>query len=458
MAVLPSNLGWQPDESRPKYNNWRDHLVPASFRGIPFLVESHEFSFGRRTDIKELTNSNNVVVKDQGGIAEKFSITAFVVQSWDNGFDYFDQKNTLIDALRLKGQGILIHPYLGKIFVQCNGEQTCSEDTAEGGYCRFQLSFVQDNTPYQTPTSASYRKATFAACARMRGLAADARLAREKTRSLTSKVITTGRNIVDGTTNALNSVKIAMAKIKGIPSSIINEAQGLVSLILSTVETALQSVCDTSTMFDDIGAAFETIVGIGVDPIEDIITGGCSGLDLEEGQTINGEDIPQIIGDSAVTALIDTIDGDYYTSSLSSETDTIRGINDNFNLVMLSIALEIAISTLYTNREKYETLLKTIESKIDALLLGLGEYEDTTESFNNLQELKGVFFKNALTQVTELSKQVSYSVPPTTQTTLFVAYNRYNDLDRAAEIKEMNPGFYHPGFLPQGQNIRILDE
>jgi len=54
---------------------------------------------------------------------------------------------------------------------------------------------------------------------------------------------------------------------------------------------------------------------------------------------------------------------------------------------------------------------------------------------------------------------IDYEVPPDGMTTLELAYDRYSDLDRADNIYERNRlAVRHPGFLPGGQTIEILNE
>jgi prophage DNA circulation protein len=455
---IPSLLGSQVESDRPKFNSWRDNLTFAFYRGIPFFVEKHEFTFGRRIDVKELTNSNNVVVRDKGGLAERFNITAYLVQNADNGWDYFDARNALIEALRLSGRAELVHPFLGRIYVRVDGAVSLKEDLHEGGYCEFDIPFVQDKEPWSTPTEPAYRQNILAAAKRARSLSADANLARQQAISVTSKVLLTSRNIISGTRSALGKVRGALANVKGIYSSVINQAQGLISDILFTVETALSSICEMSDTFGNVGGAFKAIVGIGVEPIENIIRGGCSGLPQETGEIIAGENIPQELGESVCNSILDMIETDYFDTKLTIEADLMRSISDNLNINLLSSVCEIAISTTFINRENYDDLLKKIKAAFDLLLLHFGEFEDSILIYNILMEMREVFFNNALKRVDMLAKQVVYNVLPTYKTSLHIAHSRYGDLGRAKEIQDMNRNVEHPGFLPQGERIMILNE
>lgn len=455
------------------FNNWRSRLLPATFRGVPFFVSEHEYTFGRRSKVYELWNQDAVTVYDQGGKAEYFEVKAYVVQNPGNNWDYWPEKWALIDALRKKGFGILMHPFLGKLYVSVFEEQTASEDLANGGICEFKLKFVQN----QAPVISSYALAQSANVAAVSTKAAlIARDSVTKTMggpTLISgggsggRLIVSGKaalyqdSLLDGIKNILGKMNGALSKVKGVVSSVLNEAQNLVSSIISTIDQYLDTPCQLSAQMDAAAQAFLNICGIGQEVIEDVLTGTCSGLPLEEGTTLDGESVPQELGTSIVSSIISAMQFDEtdFGGLVSAQQANARALIDAAKIQLLAKALEVAIRTTFLQRSKYESMLAQLQLEFDALLYRLGEYPDTTDNFVATEDMRNTFFLNALNRLDLLARQIVYVVPAKVTTSLHVAYNRYGDLNRDAEVMSMNPiVVQHPGFLPGGESLVILNE
>ena len=117
---------------------WRENLVPASFRGVGFQVQSTEAPIaGRRVAVHEYPGRDEPFVEDLGRRTKRWEIEAFVV-----GDRYAEQRDRLIEACDAEGPGELVHPYLGSLQVACTA---CSltERTREGRMARFSLTFVE---------------------------------------------------------------------------------------------------------------------------------------------------------------------------------------------------------------------------------------------------------------------------------------------------------------------------
>jgi prophage DNA circulation protein len=117
--------------------SWRDNLQPASFRGVPFEVDSSGGQFGRRLVVHEFPQRDEPFVEDLGRSVRRRKLQAFVL-----GNDYRAKKERLLAALEEYGPGMLVHPLDGQLSVQVEQVST-SESTAEGGCCRFDISFVE---------------------------------------------------------------------------------------------------------------------------------------------------------------------------------------------------------------------------------------------------------------------------------------------------------------------------
>lgn len=87
-------------------------LRQASFRGVAFAVSSATNNAGRRTALHEYPLRDTPYVEDLGRATRTFSLTAIIA-----GTDYISRTQRLMTALEKPGAGKLVHPWLGEINV-----------------------------------------------------------------------------------------------------------------------------------------------------------------------------------------------------------------------------------------------------------------------------------------------------------------------------------------------------
>ena len=116
---------------------WLDQLQPASFRGVPFQVDTIEHTAGDNVVLREYPFQDLPTVFRMGEAAEEIKFSAYVI-----GDDYTAQRDALREVLT--GDGLLSHPTAGVIAVYVNGKYQIKENpTAEGGMARFDLVFIR---------------------------------------------------------------------------------------------------------------------------------------------------------------------------------------------------------------------------------------------------------------------------------------------------------------------------
>lgn len=129
--------------------SWRDRLGRASFRGVPFFVDSAGFAGGRRVVVHEFPSRDVPATEDLGRRAREFSIEAFVL-----GADYHVARDRLLDALERPGPGELVHPYRGTLRVVV-GSIRVQESAADGGLATFSISFTEAPADAAQPTASN---------------------------------------------------------------------------------------------------------------------------------------------------------------------------------------------------------------------------------------------------------------------------------------------------------------
>ncbi|VVP18913.1 hypothetical protein PS876_03716 [Pseudomonas fluorescens] len=126
--------------------NWRDRLLPASFRGVGFWIDQAKTPVGRKGQLHEYPQRDLPFFEDLGQQARTHDLTAFIV-----GADCLEQRDKLLKALEA-GSGELVHPWLGRVQVKV-GECDMTHTRQDGGLVTFALKFYPDQPlPFPTAT------------------------------------------------------------------------------------------------------------------------------------------------------------------------------------------------------------------------------------------------------------------------------------------------------------------
>lgn len=125
---------------------WRDNLLPASFRGISFVIEQTSVPTGQRGQLHEFVQRDEPFFEQLGKRAQVHKLTAFII-----GPDCFERRDKLLEALETPGAGELVHPWLGRMLVKA-GACEVSHDRREGGMVRFDLEMYPDQ-PRKFPSA-----------------------------------------------------------------------------------------------------------------------------------------------------------------------------------------------------------------------------------------------------------------------------------------------------------------
>ncbi len=120
----------------------------ASFRGLPFNVDTAERQGGRRGVTHEYPFRDEPFREDLGRQVRKFTIEGHVI-----GPDYLAARDMLLGALESpSGPGALVHPYYGTRHVAVTGFRV-RESATEGGVARFSIDFEETPSTPQEPTA-----------------------------------------------------------------------------------------------------------------------------------------------------------------------------------------------------------------------------------------------------------------------------------------------------------------
>jgi prophage DNA circulation protein len=139
-------MTWREDLRRVTLSNGRN-LIGASFRGVPFLVESVERSGGRRAVVHEFPLRDDPFAEDLGRKARGFRVDGYVI-----GDDYLTQRDALLAALEdVEGTGEVVLPSYGVKRAICINA-TVREARGEGGIAMIAIEFAETPTQAPVPT------------------------------------------------------------------------------------------------------------------------------------------------------------------------------------------------------------------------------------------------------------------------------------------------------------------
>ncbi|MBU2249423.1 MAG: DNA circularization N-terminal domain-containing protein [Gammaproteobacteria bacterium] len=492
----------------------------ASFRGVPFFVRDSDRSIGRRNIVHQYPYRDiPPFIEDLGRDSDEFTINGYVIQNTDNNQDYIDERDALIEALRDFGKGTLIHPYYGELEVNLLGKVRIEESFAQGGIARFTMTFVlaerawRDNMSPSTLSSAGWivddDVDTIAEQASSQALDDFSSVGWEYVEEAPTYTV---NSIMDAITSLNSMLRSVKGRIQGAFPSQISRALAILAKVRAGIDVSLLTdACGLATEIVGMFNGLKSIVGMYGALLSDQLLGACSGtvygfftgpmsgakvisstggtgfaastmstpskINEGLGKTIvkavlainrfgenEGGANPSSYGGTIAPVMITTSQRAKQSASLIAIVNLVR-IN------ALILASQIAIRIDY---DSYNSAIQTMEevtAELDSLLLKLGDdsadidydpYNITISnpnSYSALASLRPVFVK-AMEGISDpLAKIINYEVLPETISTLTLAYERYYDLERENEIIVRNlPLVSHPGFLPGGRTIEVLNE
>ena len=103
-------------------DTWFSRLQQASFRGVPFAVESPEGHYGRRNAVHEYPYRDKPWPEDLGRRTRTFEVTGFLISNSlvYGGGSAIDQEQQMIAAAETEGLGTFVHPTQGELQVECD--------------------------------------------------------------------------------------------------------------------------------------------------------------------------------------------------------------------------------------------------------------------------------------------------------------------------------------------------
>ena len=142
------------------HNPWRDALLPAFYKNAEFHVEAFSEENGRRLVVHQFPKKNRPYAEDMGRRAFAYTVRGYCVSFMvDTNYplyqrDYRVARDALRSALDEGGAGRLQLPSLPAVIVACE-RYRMSEATRFGGYCTFDMQFVEQGLAPPPPAQST---------------------------------------------------------------------------------------------------------------------------------------------------------------------------------------------------------------------------------------------------------------------------------------------------------------
>lgn len=401
---------------------WNDGLLPASFRGIPFFIDSHEKVGGRNAVSHEIPERENSFSEDLGRKAEGFNLTGHVM-----GDTYFFIRDALIEAVEKKDPGVLIHPYLGVITVQ-PGEYKFSEDNKEGRIARFQLNFVEAGEP-----GAFFGSIDKISSHLSNAVALVAQV--ENSINLTVAVVGFPGFILD---SAMSVLQGFVDTVKSAISEISSDADNLTSInkkIDDFSSNLAASLKDPSIMFSNTN---EILVSLKELPAE---KDDGSTIDTNSGSDDNLSIFDDIIANnaeasSAALALVPL------TPTREQEKVNNVAITSMINILAAVNKSEIAVDKIFKNEDSALVVREEINDILDSEM-SIDTIDDNL--FQGLKDIKGSLTELVPDPRKQLGTEKEVDLIANTNSLVFV-YDTYGDLKKETDFLDLN-GIQNPAFI-----------
>jgi prophage DNA circulation protein len=397
---------------------WRENLRQASFRNIPFKVDTAETSGGRRIVTHEYPNRNTPYSENLGRKAREYQIQAYVI-----GDNYQDLRDRLLDAIELRSEpGVLVHPTLGTLKVLCK-DYRLRYDNHEGGLEYFDLTFVEAGENVNPDT-----------------------------RQFTAEAV---KGAADEAVNEIKSVFAAIVTPNGLPEfvagDILLDSEDLADQVTLAAGIGARDPEQTAVLLEDVITFRNDLPEFIQEPAT--LADTVAGLILRVRQVY-----PSAM--TAYRAFRNLLAFGDNLPTIPQTTTTRRQQAANreafVSLVRQASLAGMAQSITAIDFDSYDSAVAVRDEFTDFLdreIIALGS-TDFDRAFQQMETLRTAVVQEVTQRAANLERIKTLTLASTLPA-LVVAYDLYEDAARDDEIVKRNR-IPHPGFLPPGTPLQVL--
>ena len=405
---------------------WRDQMLPASFRGINFLIPQASVPVGMKVQLHEFPQRDEPYAEQMGKQAQVHRLVCWII-----GDDCFERRDKFMEAVQTPGAGELVHPWLGRMQVKA-GEAELTHDFKQGGMAAFAVTFYPD-IPLKFPTA---KVNTQQQVVKASDSLLDSALARYK--SAMAKVdqarlgLARLRNSLSGVYTVIqqqfSTIIGAFTNLTGFAQSLMNAPDSLSSLFSSYFSEF--SVDDY--LGDDSGSSYRNSVASATQQTEAVASintvSDSGGVDAAAASQATAN-----LVQDALLVQVALIISEMPVASQPVSTATVASVEQQAVQPIVRPEVPVADDVIELRDNLNEAIFQA-SLKADP------------EHYMVLNTLRQTIVKH-LTAVAESGVRLVEITPPETLSALVLAYRRFGDATRESEVVQRNR-LRHPGFVP----------
>ncbi len=443
---------------------WRDSLLPASFRGVPFDVIAARDDVERALVQHEYPYRDGAEIEDMGRRPRKVTFRAVF---W--GEDYEEAVADLIEALDKPGKGELIHPVFGSLTMACPSYRVDHHED-HPDYAEMELVFMEasPDIPFFT------RPAT--ATAQALGLAGDQQGALSLATlaswaayaawavSLPARLSAYVRGQVVG---AIRAVTVTARELASLPRVVVADFLAVPQALASEARAVATAVTDLASLPADAFGRFASLAAMSdkLPRLAMTAAGQATAYRLDPALYAGGVVCGPLSGAAAPRPGV-TLPATG-TAAAAPEADLATPIGQaramaaavcNLERAVamggaagVALAAEAAGPTL--TPAEVETIVGATRQRYQDCMDEHRLVLPTHQAYPVIEQLR-----TAALAIQELGATVIHLHPPLVTHTApslcnlrLFAHWLYGDHTRAAELARLNPGLRNPNFIAQGQ-------
>lgn len=431
--------------------SWVDQLQPASFREVPFHVDSIEWTAGDNVVLREYPFQDLPTVFRMGRAANELRFSAYVI-----GDDYHLQRDALMRALT--GEGELVHPTAGRLRAYCAGKYSVREaPTSEGGMARFDLRFVLAEARRYPAAQPTTQQAVTAKAAEAKAAAADAFAGSWGTASKPGWVVdkAVGR-LQEVLAGVVGPIRTAAQTVNGWQAQV-NAAyraavDGLDSLLRAPRQLA-SAVVELYRLPNDLASAAAR-------DFQGAFRWAFKLQDQLPAKAFEARVVPPVgaglvmYGTGIASALVPTTPAQRQLAGLTAASDRLVE-----TLAFAAWAEAVAAMDL-ANHDEAMALRRQCVDQVTRLLQAAStdaapEAVPATAWHDAIMALQSAVLADLQARGRDLVRLTTYT-PQSWQPVWCVSYRLFGTGAYADEILAMNPHIEHPLLVPPGQPLRIV--
>ncbi|QDL53143.1 DNA circularization protein [Rhodoferax aquaticus] len=430
---------------------WLDQLQPASFRGVPFQVDSIEHTAGDNVVIREYPFQDLPTVFRMGEGAEEIKLSAYVI-----GDDYFAQRERLREVLT--GDGVLIHPTAGTMRVFVAGKFTIKENpTAEGGIARFDLTFVRAEVRRYPTGVVNTQKSASDKAAAAKAASVDAF---ESGFDLSNKPGWAADRVVARVTDSVSVVWGNMSKVTSGLGDFSNAAIGNYQALRDGLSSLVRQ---PRLLGNAMGSLFSLPTDLSSAAARDFAASFQGMFDM--GSKVARRDFETSVMPLVGGGLV--MYGTGSSTGLGLDTPARRqlaALNDASDQLVESMALagwvQAIAATDMTSYDDALALRATVNAQATRLMLrsstqAASDGLPASSWHDAMMAMLSACLADIRDRSRDLARLTTYT-PDGWEPVWLVSYKLFGTVAYADEILDMNPHITHPLLVPPGKALRLM--